>query len=181
MHDNQKIMTAADLLPTLNEAREKGARIVFTNGCFDLLHVGHTRYLQAARSCGDVLVVGVNSDASVEALGKGPGRPILPASQRVELLAALRAVDYVLLFDDPTPLRLIQQLQPDILVKGEDWAPDQIVGRDVVEGRGGQVVRIPLTPGLSTTALISRILRVARTDHPATPGQSPEEVSLRLP
>lgn len=181
MRDNPKIMTVADLLPVLIDAREKGARIVFTNGCFDLLHVGHTRYLQAARSCGDILVVAVNSDASVEAQGKGPGRPILPACQRIELLAALAAVDYVLLFDDPTPLRLIQQLQPDILVKGEDWLPDQIVGRDLVEGRGGRVVRVPLTPGMSTTALITRILRAAGTDRPARPGQSSEEVPLRLP
>src|SRR5262249_631383 len=132
------------------------ARVVFTNGCFDLLHPGHVRYLEAARALGDVLVVGVNDDASVRRL-KGPGRPILRAAERVELLAALAAADHVVVFADDTPLARIETLAPDVLVKGADWAADDIVGRDDVVGRGGRVERIDLVPGMSTTELIRRI------------------------
>lgn len=152
-----KVRTREELTSALRERRAKGATIVFTNGCFDLLHVGHTRYLQAARQLGDLLVVGVNSDASVRSLGKGEGRPVVPASQRAEVLAGLACVDYVVLFDEPDPGTLIADIQPDVLVKGGDWEPDRIVGREVVERRGGRVLTIPLVPGLSTTDLIRKI------------------------
>jgi rfaE bifunctional protein nucleotidyltransferase chain/domain len=146
----------ATLRDTLAERRAAGARVVFTNGCFDLLHPGHVRYLEAARALGDVLVVGLNDDASVHRL-KGPGRPILRATERAELLAALAAVDHVVVFAEDTPLALIETLAPDVLVKGADWAPDEIVGRDDVVSRGGRVERIDLLPGVSTTELIRRI------------------------
>lgn len=133
-----------------------GKRVVFTNGCFDLVHLGHVRYLDAARAMGDVLIVGVNADASVRAL-KGPDRPVVPAVERAEVLAALAAVDLVVLFDEPDPGALIAALQPDVLVKGADWA-DHVVGREVVEARGGVVASVPLTPGASTSGLIARIL-----------------------
>jgi D-beta-D-heptose 7-phosphate kinase/D-beta-D-heptose 1-phosphate adenosyltransferase len=130
---------------------------VFTNGVFDVLHPGHTRYLRDARALGDVLVVGINSDRSARALGKAPDRPVNPESERAEVLAALAAVDAVVIFDEDTPHAIISALQPDILVKGADWGEDAIVGRDVVEARGGRVVRIPLAEGYSTTAIIDRI------------------------
>ena len=152
-----KVMPGADLKKILAERRAKGKKIVFTNGCFDLIHIGHTRYLQAARDLGDLLVVGVNSDASLRGLSKGAGRPIVPDAQRAEVLAALACVDYVVLFDEPDPGRLIADLQPDILVKGGDWAPDHIIGREIVEARGGTVRTIPLVPGVSTTALVKKI------------------------
>jgi len=152
-----KIVTIAQLLPLLNEARRQRQRIVFTNGCFDLLHAGHTRYLEEAKALGQLLVVGVNSDASVRSLNKAQDRPIVPEAQRAEVLAALACIDYVVVFSEPDPLRLITALQPDVLVKGGDWTPDRIVGREVVEARGGVVKAIPLVPGLSTTALIQRI------------------------
>ena len=152
-----KVLPLERLVPLLALEREKGKRIVFTNGCFDLLHIGHTRYLQAARSLGDLLVVGVNTDASVRSLEKAPDRPIVPEAQRVEVLAALSCVDFVVLFAEPDPECLIAALQPDVLVKGGDWAPDQIVGRDLVIARGGAVHTIPLVPGMSTTALLQRI------------------------
>jgi D-beta-D-heptose 7-phosphate kinase/D-beta-D-heptose 1-phosphate adenosyltransferase len=152
-----KIKNRAELVALLAKSRAEGKRIVFTNGCFDLLHVGHTRYLQAARDLGDLLVVGVNSDASVRSLNKGPGRPVVPETQRAELLAALACVDYVVLFPEPDPRSLVAALQPDILVKGSDWPAEQIVGRETVEARGGRVVTIPLVPGVSTTALLQQI------------------------
>jgi len=136
--------------------RAEGARIVFTNGCFDLLHAGHVRYLEAARALGDVLVVGLNDDVSVRRL-KGPGRPILPLAERAEVLAGLAAVDHVIAFADDTPLALIEALAPDVLVKGADWAAADIVGRDPVLARGGRVERIELVPGVSTSELIRRI------------------------
>ena len=152
-----KVLSHTQLVSVIAQERAKGNRIVFTNGCFDLMHVGHTRYLQAAKSLGDLLVVGVNSDASVRSLDKAPDRPIVPELQRAEVLAALGCVDYVVIFPEPDPGQLIATLQPDVLVKGGDWALDQIVGRDVVEARGGLVQTIPLVPGLSTTALLQRI------------------------
>ena len=152
-----KIKNKPDLAAIVEDLRRQGKRIVFTNGCFDLMHVGHIRYLQAARELGDVLVVGVNSDASVRSLNKGPGRPIIPEAQRAEVLAALACVDDVVVFDEPDPGALIGALQPDVLVKGGDWAPDRIVGREVVEARGGRVLTIPLVPGVSTSALVERI------------------------
>ena len=158
---SSKILSREQLLPVLAMDRTKGKRIVFTNGCFDLMHIGHTRYLQAARALGDVLVVGVNSDASVRGLEKAPDRPIVPEMQRAEVLAALACVDYVGIFDEPDPLELITAIQPDILVKGGDWPLDRIVGRNVVEARGGIVRTIPLVPGLSTTELLQRIRSTA--------------------
>jgi D-glycero-beta-D-manno-heptose 1-phosphate adenylyltransferase len=154
---SDKVLTSAQLVPLLDRARTQKKRIVFTNGCFDLLHVGHTRYLQAAKALGDILVVGVNSDSSVRSLNKSPDRPIVSESQRAEVLAALCCVDYVVMFTEPDPLNLITTLQPDVLVKGGDWAVERIVGRDVVERRGGTVRTIPLVPGMSTTTLIQRI------------------------
>jgi len=138
-------------------ARVQGARglVVFTNGVFDLLHPGHVRYLQAARQLGGALIVGVNSDRSVRA-NKGPERPINPERERAEVLAALACVDLAVIFDEDTPHALITDIQPDILVKGADWGEHNIVGRDVVEARGGHVVRMELSPGFSTTTLIDR-------------------------
>jgi D-beta-D-heptose 7-phosphate kinase/D-beta-D-heptose 1-phosphate adenosyltransferase len=154
---NPKVKTREELIDLLAQRRAQKQRIVFTNGCFDLMHVGHTRYLQAARELGDLLVVGVNSDASVQTLDKGTGRPIVPEAQRAEVLAALACVDYVVLFGEPDPGRLIADLQPDVLVKGGDWPPDRIIGRETVEARGGAVKTIPLVPGVSTTALVEKI------------------------
>jgi rfaE bifunctional protein nucleotidyltransferase chain/domain len=136
--------------------RAEGRRVVFTNGCFDLLHPGHVSLLEAARSEGDVLVVGLNSDRSVRDL-KGPGRPVLPEDERAEALLALEAVDRVVVYDEPTPAEVIRALLPDVLVKGADWAADAIVGSDVVEAAGGRVVRVPLVPGRSTTGLLERV------------------------
>jgi rfaE bifunctional protein nucleotidyltransferase chain/domain len=136
--------------------RAGGEQVVFTNGVYDLLHRGHVEYLEEARALGDRLVVGVNSDASVHRL-KGPERPIVPQRDRAALVAALACVDLVVVFDDDTPLRLIEAVQPDVLVKGADWAADQIVGREVVEARGGRVERVALREGLSTSTLVRRI------------------------
>ena len=152
-----KIIQTRELAPILRVLQEKGQRVVFTNGCFDLLHIGHVRYLQAARDLGDFLVIGVNSDSSVRSLSKGPERPIVPQKQRMEVLAALSCVDYVVLFSDSTPQKIIEILQPDVLVKGGDWSVDHIIGREIVEGRGGRVVSIPLTPDVSTSKIIQRI------------------------
>lgn len=152
-----KITTRQELASRLDERRRQGHRIVFTNGCFDLMHIGHTRYLQAARELGDALVVGVNSDESVRTLNKGADRPIVPDAQRAEILAALACVDYVVIFSEPDPGALIATLQPDILVKGGDWSAERIVGRETVEARGGRVQTIPLVPGVSTTTLVQRI------------------------
>jgi D-glycero-beta-D-manno-heptose 1-phosphate adenylyltransferase len=145
-----------DAVTLVRNARATGKKIVFTNGVFDLLHPGHTRYLQEARALGDVLIVGVNSDRSVR-VNKGVGRPITPESERVELLEALAAVDAVVVFDEETPHEIIAAIQPDVLVKGADWAEDAIVGRDIVEARGGKVVRVAVRPGYSTSAIIKKI------------------------
>jgi D-beta-D-heptose 7-phosphate kinase/D-beta-D-heptose 1-phosphate adenosyltransferase len=134
-------------------------RVVFTNGCFDLLHPGHVRYLQAARALGDALVVGVNSDASVRRLDKGADRPLVPERDRCEVLAALEMVDAVCLFGEDTPRELISALQPDVLVKGGDWKVADIVGADVVRARGGRVRSLRFAPGYSTTALVEKIRR----------------------
>ena len=141
----------------LSPLRAAGKRVVFTNGCFDLLHPGHVRYLAAARALGDVLVVGLNGDASVRRL-KGPGRPVLDVAERAEVLAGLTAVDHLVVFDDDTPRRLIAAVAPDVLVKGADWAPDDIVGADIVKAAGGRVVRIRIAKGWSSTNLIKRVL-----------------------
>ena len=134
----------------------RNRRVVFTNGCFDLLHPGHIRCLEQARALGDLLIVAINSDASVRRM-KGAERPVMPEGERAEVLAALAAVDYVTVFEEDTPREIIARLVPDVLVKGGDWGPDQIVGRAEVEAAGGRVVSIPLEPGWSTTALLKRI------------------------
>ncbi len=145
----------------VRDARANGARIVFTNGVFDILHPGHLRYLQAARGHGDLLIVGLNSDASVRR-NKGPERPINPEHERAEVLAALTCVDAVSIFADDTPARIIRRVQPDVLVKGADWPADQIVGRDTVEARGGKVILEAVERGYSTTTIIERIRAAAR-------------------
>ena len=150
-----RVLDAAALDRFVREARAAGRRIVFTNGVFDILHPGHLRYLQAARGHGDLLIVGLNSDASVRR-NKGPSRPVNPEGERAEVLAALACVDAVSIFDDDTPADIIRRVQPDILVKGADWPADQIVGRDTVEARGGRVILEPVEQGYSTTALIER-------------------------
>ena len=137
-------------------ARKMGKRVVFTNGVFDLVHPGHARYLRDARALGDALIVAINSDRSARA-NKGAMRPINPERERAEVLGALAVVDAVVIFDEQTPQEIIGRIQPDVLVKGADWGPDDIVGRDIVEGRGGRVVRVDLAPGFSTTKLIERI------------------------
>ena len=152
-----KVKTLAGVVRAVRKAQAAGRRVVFTNGCFDLLHRGHTRYLERARSLGDALVVAINSDRSVRAL-KGPGRPVVPDAQRAEVLAALAAVDYVVVFDDLDPARVIRAVQPDVLVKGGDWPISQIVGADFVQSRGGRVLSLPYVAGASTSALIGRIL-----------------------
>jgi rfaE bifunctional protein nucleotidyltransferase chain/domain len=151
-------VTLAEGVVLVKRLRASGGRVVFTNGVFDLLHPGHIRYLQKARALGDALIVGVNSDRSV-ALNKGAGRPITPAAERVELLEALSSVDAVIVFDEETPQAIIAALQPDVLVKGADWAENAIVGRDIVEARGGEVVRVDVEPGYSTSAIIDKIRR----------------------
>jgi D-beta-D-heptose 7-phosphate kinase/D-beta-D-heptose 1-phosphate adenosyltransferase len=153
-----KILSHPALKRRLAGLRRSGKRIVFTNGCFDLVHAGHIGYLRAARRLGDVLVVALNSDDSVRRL-KGPGRPLVPERARCEVVAALEMVDYVTVFDDDTPYALIKNLQPDVLVKGGDWQPDEIVGADVVRARGGTVRSLPYARGYSTTALVKGIQR----------------------
>jgi rfaE bifunctional protein nucleotidyltransferase chain/domain len=143
----------------VRQMRTDGRRIVFTNGVFDLLHPGHLRYLQAARACGDVLIVGLNSDASVRR-NKGKGRPITPEAERAEVLLALECVDAVSIFDEETPDDIIRRVQPDVLVKGADWPADQIVGRDTVEARGGVVIRVPVEEGYSTSAIIEKVRKL---------------------
>jgi rfaE bifunctional protein nucleotidyltransferase chain/domain len=137
-------------------ARAEGRRIVFTNGVFDLLHPGHVRYLRHARNLGDMLIVGLNADASVRR-NKGPDRPITPQNERAEVLAALQCVDAVVIFDQDTPAEIVRLVQPDILVKGADWPADQIVGRDTVEARGGRVVLVPVEQGHATSAIVERV------------------------
>jgi D-beta-D-heptose 7-phosphate kinase/D-beta-D-heptose 1-phosphate adenosyltransferase len=153
---SRKVVGREALAQAVRRLQRAGRKVVFTNGCFDLLHVGHVRCLQRARGLGDALVVGLNSDASVRRL-KGPGRPLTPARERAEILAALACVDFVTVFGAATPRQLIRAVQPDVLVKGGDWDVGEIVGREIVEGRGGKVVAIPFVKGRSTTGLIGRI------------------------
>jgi D-glycero-beta-D-manno-heptose 1-phosphate adenylyltransferase len=156
MRYRQKIVDADGARAATAAAHRDGKQVVFTNGCFDLLHVGHVRYLAAARDHGDLLVVGINDDASVRRL-KGSGRPLVPEAARAEVLAALAAVDVVTMFGDDTPEALIRCIEPDVLVKGGDWPLDKIVGRDFVEARGGRVLTIPVVEGFSTSDLARRI------------------------
>ena len=155
----EKLLPLDRAVEAVAELKRQGKRVVFTNGCFDLLHPGHTRYLAEARKLGDALLVAVNSDRSVRAL-KGPGRPVLPERERAEILAALASVDYVTIFDDLTPRSVIARLLPQVLVKGADWGPGEIVGREEVEAAGGRVVSIPVVPGFSTSALIEAAVKL---------------------
>lgn len=151
-----KIKGKEELRRVVARLKKEGKRIVFTNGCFDLIHVGHTRYLEEAKKLGDILVVAVNSDHSVKVI-KGNRRPVIPEEERAEVLAALKCVDFVAIFDEPDPLNIISSLKPDVLVKGGDWSEDAIIGREVVESIGGEVVCIPEVKGASTSSIIDRI------------------------
>lgn len=152
-----KIVSRGAAARWVKKLQAQGRKVVFTNGCFDLLHAGHVAYLEQARSLGDALVVGVNTDESVQRLFKGPGRPVTPEADRSRVLAALACVDQVVLFPEDTPLELITALQPDVLVKGGDYQLSEIVGREVVEARGGRVLALPFVTGYSTTELLRRI------------------------
>jgi D-beta-D-heptose 7-phosphate kinase/D-beta-D-heptose 1-phosphate adenosyltransferase len=156
-----RVLSRADAVALVARHRNEGRTIVFTNGVFDLIHPGHVRYLETARSLGDILIVGLNGDASVRR-NKGASRPITPQLERAEVLLALKAVDGVVFFDEDTPAAIIDALQPDILVKGADWAADRIVGRETVEARRGRVVRVPLEEGHSTTAIVERVRRLGK-------------------
>lgn len=158
MRMTPKILGRKDLAEKANTLRRARKRIVFTNGCFDILHVGHVRYLASARNEGDVLVVGLNSDKSIKSIKK-ENRPIIPEDQRAEVLAGLWCVDYVTLFDEPDPLSLIQAVRPDVLVKGADWAETEIVGADFVTASGGKVIRVEMVPDISTSRIIQRIIK----------------------
>ena len=157
----RKVLDLSSLKTRVRYLRQQRKTIVFANGCFDLLHVGHVALLERAKSLGDVLIVAINSDRSTRKV-KGPTRPILAQADRAKMLAALEAVDYVTIFDEPTPYRFIAELEPDVLIKGSDWAAGEIVGSDVVKRRGGKVVRVPLVSGFSTTKMIERIIRDAK-------------------
>src|SRR6266700_4386645 len=153
---HSKALTLEEAILRFGREKRNGRRVVFTNGCFDLLHPGHIRRLELSRELGDVLIVGLNSDASVRQL-KGEGRPVISERERAEILAALESVDAVVIFDDLTPREVITRLLPDILVKGGDWPSDQIVGREEVEAAGGRVVSVPVVPGYSTSAILRKI------------------------
>jgi len=157
MDNSGKIVSPDALVAGLTKARRAGRKIVFTNGCFDILHIGHVRYLGAARSAGDLLVVGLNSDSSVKSI-KGDRRPLVNQNQRAEILASLACVDYVVVFEEPDPLRLIRTVKPDILVKGADWTEENIVGAEFVKSTGGKIIRVELVRDASTTGIIERIL-----------------------
>jgi len=156
---SHKVIDKAAAARWVRELQGQDQKVVFTNGCFDLLHLGHVRYLEAARSLGDALIVGVNTDASAARLHKGPGRPLTPEADRARVLAALACVDRVVLFEEDTPLELITALKPDILVKGGDYQLHEIVGREIVLARGGKVAALPFLPGYSTTQLVERLRR----------------------
>ena len=155
-----KVLPLERAYEVVEELKRRGKRVVFTNGCFDLLHPGHTRCLAEARKLGDVLIVALNSDRSVRA-NKGPGRPIQPENERAEILAALEAVSYVTIFDDDTPRAVIARMLPQVLVKGSDWGPNDIVGRAEVEAAGGSVVSVPVAPDFSTTSILQNVLKTA--------------------
>jgi D-beta-D-heptose 7-phosphate kinase/D-beta-D-heptose 1-phosphate adenosyltransferase len=157
-----KILSLERACEVIEGLKARGQRVVFTNGCFDLLHPGHTRYLAEAKALGDVLIVALNSDRSVRAL-KGPARPILPQAERAEILAALESVDYVTIFDDLTPQAVIARMLPQVLVKGSDWGPEEIVGRAEVEAGGGRVVSVPMVQGFSTSAILERAAAARRS------------------
>lgn len=154
-----KVLALEDAYRVVENHKARGESVVFTNGCFDLLHPGHTRYLAEARKLGDILIVAINSDRSVRAL-KGDGRPIFPQEERAEILAALESVDYVTIFDDPTPQSVIARMLPNILVKGAGWQPNEIVGRTEVEAAGGRVISMPPIAGFSTTAIVDAVHKI---------------------
>lgn len=156
--DDFKAVSAESLLKLLAPLRKAGKKVVFTNGCFDLVHPGHVQYLAEARKLGDLLVVGLNSDRSIKKLEKGVERPIMDEEERAAVLLGLKSVDYVVVFDDETPLKLIEAIVPDVLVKGGDWPLDRIVGREAVEAAGGTVKTVPFVEGKSTTGIVERIL-----------------------
>lgn len=151
-----KVLSLKRLLAVL---RKRVKTIVFTNGCFDIIHAGHIRYLKKAKALGDILVIGLNSDASVKKI-KGDKRPIVSQKERAEVLSAMEMVDYIVIFNEPTPIRLIKAIQPDVLVKGADWKEKEIIGADVVKAKGGRVARIRLARGRSTTDIIQRVLKL---------------------
>ena len=157
MKKRDKAISLRTLKRELSALKAQGLKTVFTNGCFDILHVGHVRYLNKARRLGDVLIVGLNSDRSVKKIKGRSKRPILPQEERAEMLLGLESVDYVLLFDDPTPIRLIEAVLPDVLAKGADWSAKEIVGGDIVKKNGGRVARVKLVEGRSTTNIIKKI------------------------
>jgi D-beta-D-heptose 7-phosphate kinase/D-beta-D-heptose 1-phosphate adenosyltransferase len=157
-----RVISRAELIEVRRELKKNGRRIVFTNGCFDLLHRGHIEYLAKAKSLGDILIVGLNADDSVRRL-KGPNRPITPLEDRAAILAALAVVDYVCIFDEDTPYELIRAVVPDILVKGADWTVDDVVGKDIVEAAGGSVHTIEFLPNRSTTNIIQKIAQIVTT------------------
>jgi rfaE bifunctional protein nucleotidyltransferase chain/domain len=156
---NEKIRKVKPLKNILGRLKARGKKIVFTNGCFDILHVGHIRFLRRAKKLGDILVIGLNTDRSVKTI-KGDKRPVVSEKERAEILAALEFVDYVVLFDETDPFQLIQILKPHVLVKGADWPKRRIIGKKIVEELGGRVVRIPLVPGASSTGIIEKIIQV---------------------
>ena len=157
----QRVKSRTELIDLIAKAQGEGKKVVLTNGCFDLLHIGHLHTFEEARKHGDILIVALNSDDSVKKL-KGAERPFVPQQQRAEMIAALRSVDYVVIFDELDPLSIVTDLKPNVLVKGEDWAEGTIIGQDVVEAGGGKVVRIPLVQGFSTTSLIKKIQAASR-------------------
>ena len=154
----EKIKKRDELEKILEDLKGKGKKVVFTNGCFDILHIGHVRCLEEAKKLGDILVVGLNSDRSVRSI-KGPSRPLTPEAERAEVLSALACVDYVVIFDEPDPLKLVSSLGPHILAKGGDWTREETIGREVVEKAGGRVVIIPQVRGVSTSGIIERIVK----------------------
>jgi len=156
---NKKIKKIKPMKSTIARLKARGKKVVFTNGCFDILHVGHIRYLKKAKKQGDILVIGLNTDRSVKQI-KGEERPIVPEKERAEVLSALEFVDYVVLFDEPDPFLLIESLKPNVLVKGADWPKNKIIGREIMEKTGGRVVRVPLVRGASSTGVIEKIIKV---------------------
>jgi 3-deoxy-D-manno-octulosonate 8-phosphate phosphatase (KDO 8-P phosphatase) len=174
----EKVKGWDELKGILDRAKAEGKKVVFTNGCFDLIHVGHTRYLEEAKGYGDILVVAVNSDSSVRAL-KGDRRPIISEDERAEVVAALGCVDYVTIFSEPDPLSLITYLKPHLLVKGGDWAEESIIGKDVVEAEGGRVIRIPVIEGAATTNIVQRVLdRYKGSEIPKTLEEKARQIRL---
>ncbi len=158
MNTLSKVIKVKDIIPKVSALQKAGKKVAFTNGCFDILHVGHVRYLSAARSEGDILVVGLNSDESVRSI-KGPKRPIVSQAERSEVLSSLWCVDYIVLFHEPDPFKLIQAIGPDLLVKGDDWAERDIIGADFVKAKGGKILRVPVVSSASTSRIIERIVK----------------------